>query len=131
MAAQTTALMDAKKCRDTTVRYEVRRERSAGREGAARPPAVEVFLSLDRARLAALGYALDGVTTSTGDRFTGVVQIVMVVRASAGEVGRRVIDVIDERVAFRLLNDVRLPQAGQLALSVDQLQRKVDAIRVS
>lgn len=118
-----------RKERDTTVRYEVHRERESGRAGVAREPLVEEFLGLDRARIAALGHALDGAT-ATGDRFTGLVRIFQAICPSGREPKRSLIDVIDERVASRLLNEARLPRAGDLAVSLDQIQAEVDALSV-
>jgi hypothetical protein len=115
------------KDRDTTVRYEVHRMRETGQERVARPPLVEEFYGLDRARLAALGHALDGPTPS-GNRFTGVIHVVQVMYVSNVRCRSKVIDEIDERVASRLLNEVRLPKAGQLAVPVERLQAELDAL---
>jgi hypothetical protein len=122
-----------RKEKDRTVRYEVHREREdtcEGRQTVPRPPIVEEFLGLDRARIAALGYALDG--PAQDGNLTGVVRIVLKLY-SHGHGDRRLdrqelIDVIDERVACRLLNEVRLPRAEELAVSKDQLQADVDAL---
>jgi hypothetical protein len=116
------------KDRDTTVRYEVHRMREPGQQGVTRPALVEEFYGLDRARLAALAYALDGATV-TGDRFTGRVSIVQVL--NRGNVCCRTmpIDELDERVAFRLLNEVALPKADDLAFTVEQLQADIDGLR--
>jgi hypothetical protein len=117
-----------KKERDTTVRYEVNRMRAPGQNGIPRAPLVEEFYGLDRARIAALAHALDGASAA-GDRFTGVVQIAQVFYSAGVRCSSAVIDELDERVASRLLNEVRLPKAGQLTVSVEQLQREVDALR--
>lgn len=104
MSILSAAVTGLRKDRDTTVRYEVHRER--GRDGGARPPAVEEFYGLDRARIAALGYALDGPTYA-GDLFTGEVRVVQVLYSSGVRCRTELIDVVDERVASRLLNEVR------------------------
>lgn len=116
-----------KKPKVATVRFETHRMRESGAAGVERPPLVEEFLGLDRARLAALGYALDG-PTSIGDRFTGEIRIVQVVRHLGAVRRREVVDEIDERVATRLLNEVRIPRAGDLSVSIDQLQGEVDTL---
>jgi hypothetical protein len=109
------------------VRYEVHRECEPGRNGAERQPVVESFYGLDRARLAALGFALDG-PTRTGDSFTGVVRVYQAMHIDEHRAKRTLIDVIDERVASRLLNEARLPRADRLAVSLDRLQAEVDAL---
>lgn len=116
-----------KKPKDATVRFELHRMRESGAASVDRPPLVEEFLGLDRARLAALGYALDGPTV-IGDRFTGEIRIVQVIRHLGSVRRREVIDEIDERVATRLLNEVRIPRAGDMSVSIDQLQGEVDAL---
>lgn len=121
------AMTGEKKSKDTTVRYEVHRMREAGAGGVERPPIVEEFYGLDRARLAALSYALDGPTASV-ERFTGVLQVVQVMSHSGVARRHDLIDVIDERVAVRLLNEVRMPHASELSVSIDQLQADVDAL---
>lgn len=115
--------------RETTVRYEVHRECEDGRGGLPRPPVVEEFFGLDRARLAALGYALDG-PAATGERFSGTVRIYQALCVGTAAGTRTLIDVIDERVAFRLLNETRLPRPGQLALSLEKLQAGIDELVV-
>lgn len=127
MSILSAAATGLRRDRETTVRYEVHREREDGQGGAERPPAVEEFLGLDRARLAALSHALDG-PTATGDRFTGAVQIFQVLYHCERPSSPKLIDEIDERVASRLLNEVRLPKARDLAVSVGQLQSEVDAL---
>lgn len=112
--------------RELTLRYEVRRLRETGVRGAERPPLVEEFLGLDRARLAALGYALDGAVP-TGDRFTGVVEVVRVTIVGGRRAVVETVDVLDERVAFRVLNGLRLPRAEQMAVSMEQMQAEADA----
>lgn len=108
-------------------RYEVRRDCAPGLRGSARPPIVEEFLALDRARLAAFGYALDGAT-HTGERLTGELSIVRVAYVSGARVMEEEVDRLDERVAFRVLNDLRLPRADQMAVAFDRLQAEADAM---
>lgn len=120
-----------RKDKDRTVRYEVHRARSDtrdGKEALQRPPLVEEFLALDRARIAALGYALDGPAQDGG--ITGEVRIVQKLYADGGTRIEReqLIDVIDERVACRLLNEVRFPTAAALAVSKAELQAEVDRL---
>lgn len=107
--------------------YEVLRPRANGENGAKRQPTVEEFGGLDRARLAAFGYALDGPTT-TGDRFTGTVEIHRVTYIGDRVVNSMLVDVIDERVAFRVLNELSLPHAGQLAFPVERLQEEANRL---
>lgn len=123
----TAAVTGIRKDRDTTVRYEVHRMRESGENGIARQSVVEGFYGLDRARLAALGYALDGPTPN-GDRFTGTIHVVQVIYVSGARCKSQVVDEVDERVASRLLNEVRLPNAAQLAISVERLQAEVDGL---
>jgi len=127
MKALSAAATGLKKDRDSTVRYEVHRMRESGENGIARQPLVEEFYGLDRARLAAFGHALDGPTPS-GDRFTGTICIVQVIYVSGIRCRSQVIDEIDERVASRLLNEIRLPKAAQLAVTLESLQVEVDAL---
>ncbi|WP_373474295.1 hypothetical protein [Sphingorhabdus lacus] len=108
--------------RERIIRYEVRREREIGTM-----PAIEQFLGLDRARLAALSYALDG-PTYTGQRFTGQLTIHRVTYIQGKICLSELIDVIDERVAFRLLHEMRLPRADKMATTTEQFQRELDAI---
>ncbi|OYW45914.1 MAG: hypothetical protein B7Z08_04815 [Sphingomonadales bacterium 32-68-7] len=120
-----------KKDKDGTVRYEVHRTRSDtqdGKQAIQRPPLTEEFLALDRARIAALAYALDGPAQDGG--ITGEVRIVQKLYSAGGARVERetTIDVIDERVAVRLLNEVRLPRAQELAISKAQLQEEVDRL---
>lgn len=112
--------------REGTVRYEVRREREITR-GFTDTPLVEEYFALDRARLAALGYALDGPTYN-GDRFSGRLTIHRITSVQGKVCLSELIDVIDERVAFRLLHEVRLPRADKMATTTEQLQRELDAI---
>ena len=116
--------MESANSKLVTVRYEVHRMRETGRSNQPLQSVVEVFRGLDRARLAALGYALDG-PTSTGDRFTGVIEIIRVLRSPTRE-AKNLVDVIDERVATRLLNEIQLPRADRMSVSVADLQRGVD-----
>lgn len=112
--------------RDHVTRYEVRREREITR-GFADKPLVEKFFALDRARLAALGYALDGPTYN-GDRFSGRLTVHRIVSIHGKVCLSELVDVIDERVAFRLLNEVRLPRADKMAMTTEQFQRELDSI---
>ncbi|WP_086606467.1 hypothetical protein [Erythrobacter donghaensis] len=104
--------------------FEVHRLREPGEYGAARPPLIEVFAGLDRARIAALGYALDG-PTAAGDRFTGRVLVYRVFRIGGERVNETLIDDLDERVAFRVLNELALPRADAMAVSLERLQGEV------
>ena len=128
MMAMQLAATGIRKERDASVRYEVHREREDGANGAARPPIVEEHLGLDRARIAALSDALDG-PTPTGDRFTGLVRIVQVFYSSGIRRTSEVVDEVDERVASRLLNEVRWPRACELAVPLDRLQADADALK--
>ncbi len=107
--------------------YEVRRNREPGEMGVVRPPIVETHLGLDRARIAALGYALDGPTAAS-DRFTGRVQVRRVFMVGSIRVSEATVDLFDERVAFRLLNELVLPRADALSVSLDRLQVEVDRL---
>lgn len=95
--------------------------------GADRGPFVERYFGLDRARIAALGYALDG-PTSSGERFTGEVTVVRITHIGGRPDREEVVDQIDERVAFRLLNELRLPRANQMALAFDVIQSEADKL---
>lgn len=110
-----------------TIRYEVRRECEPGARGIERQPVVEEFGGLDRARLSALGHALDG-PTSSADRFTGTVMVAQVFWVGDRRARTEIIDVVDERVAFRLLNEVKLPKPADLSVSMDRIQAEVDAL---
>jgi hypothetical protein len=117
--------------KDSVVRYEVHREREdswQGKQTVPRPPIIEKFYGLDRARLAALGHALDGPSQKGG--ITGVVRVYQKLYSAGGDrLGRQdLIDVIDERVAFRLLNELRLPRADELAVSRAELQSELDSL---
>ena len=133
MATVCAALSDTMKAdtvnptREQRTTYEVIRAREPGEGGKERGPAVEQFAGLDRARLAALGYALDG-PTSTGERFTGRVEVHRLVLVSGNVVNRSVVDVLDERVAFRLLNELALPRADALSVSVERLQEEANRL---
>jgi len=113
--------------RKFAVRYEVHRMRANGRLGVAQPPVVECFLGLDRARLSALAHALEGATHS-GERFTGIVQVFEVYYRASRETKRTLLDVLDERVAFRILNETRLPRADQLSIDVEAFQSDLDLL---
>ena len=113
--------------REQRTEYEVLRAREPGQKGVKRCPVVETFAGLDRARLAALRYALDG-PTSTGDRLTGRVEIHRVFYVAGKRVGKSLVDVLDERVAFRLLNEVDLPHADSMAVPVERLQEEANRL---
>lgn len=107
--------------------YEVRRGLEPGKRGVVRPPLVEEFRGLDRARLAALGYALDGPST-TGQRFTGTISIYRVSSIGGRRINSELVDVIDERVAFRVLNELTLPRAADLSVPVERLQEETNRL---
>lgn len=113
--------------REQRTHYEVRRLRERGAKGAEREPLVEQFPGLDRARLAALGYALDGSTVDS-PFYTGRIEIVRVMSVSERVIGRDLVDVLDERVAFRVLNELSLPHADALSVPVEQLQAETDRL---
>ncbi len=115
--------------RDLLLRFEVRRAREPGVRGAERPPTVEEFLGLDRARLAALGYALDG-PTHTGERYTGELSIVLVAYVAGARVTEEEVDRLDERVAFRVLNELRLPRCDEMSVGMDRIQAEAEALRL-
>ena len=108
--------------RERVIRYEVRREREI-----VNAPVIEHFLGLDRARIAALSYALDGPTYN-GKRFTGQLTVQRVTYIQGKVCLSELIDVIDERVAFRLLHEMRLPRGDKMATTTEQFQRELDAI---
>ena len=113
--------------RDRTTHYEVRRLRLDARRGVKRDPYVETFHGLDRARLAALGYALDG-PESPDKSSNGTIEIWRI-RCYFGEViGEDLVDVVDERVAFRFLNDIDLPRAEKLTVPIERLQEEVNRL---
>lgn len=107
--------------------HEVRRLREPGPMGIIRPPLVEDHGGLDRARLAAMAYALDG-PTATGDQFTGTVEVHRVVKSGDRTVRTELVDVIDERVAFRVLNELELPRATGMAVPVERLQEEANRL---
>lgn len=113
--------------REQRTTYEVRRAREPGDKGIERSSIVEEFAGLDRARLAALGYALDG-PSSKGDRFTGRVEVHQLFLVSGKVVNRSIVDVLDERVAFRMLNELALPRADALSVSVERLQEEANRL---
>lgn len=113
-------------CERRTV-HEVHRHRMPGRNGIQRPPTVEAFGGLDRARLAALGYALDGPTTS-GESHTGRVEVIRAIYRGTTRMHQTTVDVIDERVAFRVLNELDLPNADRLAVSMEHLQEEANRL---
>lgn len=107
--------------------YQVQRERSAGQGDAIRKPTLEEHACLDRARLSPLNHALDG-PTATGNMFTGVVSVMR--RTYVGErmVANELVDVIDQRVAFRNLYELELPRASELEVAVQQLRAETDQL---
>jgi hypothetical protein len=111
------------------VRHEVHRERQIGARGVRSPDLVETHLGLDRARLSALTYALDGPSWA-GERLNGVVKIFEVCYRNGRECRRTLIDHLDERVAARVLNEIRLPRADQMRIEIDQLQDELDSLIV-
>ena len=113
--------------REHRTSYEVHRHREPGNGGVLRSPVVESFDGLDRSRLAALSYALDG-PTSTGDRFSGLVEVYRILRLGEKRADQQLVDAIDERVAFRLLNEIVLPRADQLSVSVESLQEQANRL---
>lgn len=114
---------------DYAVRHEVHRQRGVTNQAntALKKPLVEHFNGLDRARLAAFGWALDGPTV-TGELFTGIVEIYEVAYVSGQVVRRELVDRVDERVAHRLLNELRLPKAEDMAFSLARLEAQVDRL---
>jgi hypothetical protein len=113
--------------RDHCTYYEVHRACEPGKRGVARAPVVEEYLGLDRARLAALGYALDG-PTATGSCFTGTVTIHRILALGQKKFRTDLVDCIDERVAFRLLNEMVFPNATQLKVPVEALQAESERL---
>lgn len=113
--------------REQRTTYEVQRDREPGDRGIARAPIIEVFSGLDRARIAALGYALDGPTAS-GDRFTGRVEIHKAFHVGSERLSRTLVDVLDERVAFRLLNELALPRADSMAVPIERQQEEANRL---
>ena len=99
--------------------FQVVRERAAGDRGKPREPLVEEFGGLDRARLAALGYALDSFSVK-GDCFTGIVRVRRQLLYGDRLLAEEEIDVIDERVAFRVLHEMRLPTPKQLSVAAER-----------
>lgn len=108
--------------------YEVRRLREEARGGVLRAPEVHEFAGLDRARLAAMGYALDGPVTAADVLFTGTVEIHRSTYVGETQINSELVDVIDERVAFRVLNELKLPRANQLAVPVERLQAEANRL---
>ncbi len=113
--------------KDHRTYYEVHRDCEPGKKGVERAPVVEEYGEFDRARLAALGYALDG-PTSTGERFTGTVTVHRVVALGQRKLQTELVDCIDERLAFRLLNELVLPHASQLMVSMGKLQEETNQL---
>ncbi|WP_146193603.1 hypothetical protein [Sphingosinicella humi] len=69
---------------------------------------VQEHYGLDRARLQALGFALDGPDPT----FTGRVRVVQVIKNGDKRCAELELDVLDERVAFLVLNQIKLPRAA-------------------
>lgn len=113
--------------REQRTHYEVRRLRERGPKGVEREPGVERFFGLDRARLAALGYALDGSTVE-GPLYTGRIEIFRVMALGDTVIRSDLVDVLDERVAFRVLNELSLPHADALSVPVERLQAETDRL---
>lgn len=107
--------------------YEVRRQRRAAEAGKAREPYVESFYGLDRARLAAFAHALDG-PDGPDKSVTGVVEVFRIHLNGDRLIREELVDVIDERVAFRLLNDIELPRPNQLSVAVERLQEEANRL---
>lgn len=108
--------------------YQVRRQRRGGEGGVAREPYIESFPGLDRARLAAFAHALDG-PDGPDKTATGVVEICRVRLSGEDVITQELVDVIDERVAFRLLNDIELPRAATLSVPIERLQEEVNRLK--
>ena len=113
--------------RETRTIYEVRRLREPGKKGARREPDIETFSGLDRARIAGLGYALDGSATDRSF-YTGIVEIHHVMTIGDRVVRRDIVDVLDERVAFRVLNELSLPRADAFTVPIERLQAEADRL---
>lgn len=116
-------------CRNREQRtiYEVHRYRDDGAKSLTRAPAIEEFMGLDRARLAALAYALDG-PVSMADPFTGRVEVHRVLYVGGRRINTALIDVLDERVAFRVLNELVLPHADDLSVPIERLQAETNRL---
>lgn len=108
--------------------YELRRLREAARGGAPREPEVEHFAGLDRARLKALALALDGPSVVADEFFSGTIEIHRTTYIGHARISSELVDELDERVAFRVLNELRLPRADQLALPVERLQAEANRL---
>lgn len=111
---------------DCRTRYEVHREHQKGTQSGVAGTDREEFLGLDRARIAALSYALDGPIQE--GRYTGKVSIRRLMYIGDRKVNAELVDVFDERVAHRLLNELEFPKADQFQRSIDSLQGDVDAL---
>ena len=108
--------------------YEVRRQRRGGEGGVPREPYIETFYGLDRARLAAFAHALDG-PDGPDKTVTGVVEICRVRLYGEDVITQELVDVIDERVAFRVLNDTKLPRPSALAVPLERLQEEMNRLK--
>ena len=89
-----------------SARFEVLREKKPGRG----EPDVEVHLGLDYARLAALGYALEGPKEGA-PHYSGRVRIRQVWVTEGVRGPSFDLDVLDESVASRFLYAVEIPRA--------------------
>lgn len=127
MAASASKATMTRSDRGPVARYGLRRQREPAARGVQRSPVVEEFQALDRAPLSALGYAFDG-PTSSGERFTGSVSVIQVLWCGDRRARTDLIDLIDEPIAFRLLNEVRLPRPQDLTVSLDSIQSEIDAL---
>lgn len=118
---------EQRQTRETRTFYEVRRLREPGAKGVERVPDVQTFYGLDRARLAALGYALDRSMVD-GPFYTGRVEVHRLMTIGEKVMTCTLVDVLDERVAFRVLNELSLPRADAMAVSVERLQAETDRL---
>lgn len=103
--------------------YEVHRKRLVGRGTAA----VVEYLGLDRARLAGFAHALDG-PSCPAESFSGTIRINQVDYVGQHRLRTELIDLIDERVAFRILNELTIPHANRFSVSIEALQKEVDRL---
>jgi hypothetical protein len=101
--------------------------RQSAHGGVTRSPYVETFHGLDRARLSAFTHALDG-PDGPDKSVTGVVEVYRIHRQGSQVLSEEIVDVIDERVAFRFLNNIELPRADQLSVAVERLQEEVNRL---
>ncbi|WP_100259717.1 hypothetical protein [Qipengyuania seohaensis] len=126
MTLPVSAPSDLRGAPDCRTRYEVHREHQKGTQIGVAGTEVEEFFGLDRARIAALTYALDGPQQER--RLTGNVSIRRLMYIGQRKVKDELVDVLDERVAHRLLNELTFPRSDQMGRSVDSLQGDVNAL---